>query len=224
MIIDIDTPILTTALGDLAHAVLRGRPQGVAKVLQEPCGATCVASSRVVSQRYGICWRENWENWENIRKMMEDYEKHVFHREIWDNQPWASEGYIIYYIYIFSPKRMATYGNWNTALAETPSLRVPDIFTDFDTFHPDFDWFMLITNDTNVWTNSEWLTLLKCLLLLQTNLMGYHIRNEEWQTVLEAWCTQLPVSGCLYNVQCSSVFFFVSQTPTLPKTTQHRYV
>ena len=104
----------------------------------------------------------------------------------------------VYYIYIFSPKRMATYGNWSTALAETPSLRVPDMFTDFDTSHPEL--LMLITNDTNVWTNSESLTLLKCLLLLQTNLMGYHIRNEEWRTVLEAWCTQLPVSECLYNV------------------------
>lgn len=78
MIIDIDTPILTTALGDLAHGVLRGRPQGVAKVLQEPCGATCVASSRVVSRcvmaivegKTGKILGKLGKYWENIGKMM----------------------------------------------------------------------------------------------------------------------------------------------------------
>ena len=138
MIIDIDTPILTTALGDLAHAVLRGRPQGVAKVLQEPCGATCVVSSRAVSQRYGNCWREDWENWENIRKMMENDEDHVFHREIWDNQPCASEGYIMYiYIYIFSPKRMAT-------TSRNPKFAGAWYFHRFWHFSP---WFWLIHAD-----------------------------------------------------------------------------
>ena len=78
MIIDIDTPILTTALGDLAHGVLRGRPKGVAKVLQEPCGATCVASSRVVSRcvmaivegKTGKILGKLGKYWENIGKMM----------------------------------------------------------------------------------------------------------------------------------------------------------